>query len=111
MTPQMWLWSAGPRCGLSDDEARARENAEEAALDSGCPALLELVTVGLGNELQPVYVHTDIAYNGTACDGRVSWLPQMPGRRDQVANGKCRGPETRGLRDPEAYERGRQVPG
>lgn len=64
MTPHLWLWSAGPRCGLSDDPNRAREDAEEAAIDGDCPALLELVAVGLGDDLEPVYVHTAISFKG-----------------------------------------------
>lgn len=76
-TPQLWLWSAGPKCGLSDDRTRARENAEEAALDGGTSALLQLVVVRLGADLEPVYVHTDIAYHGTARDGQVVWMPAL----------------------------------
>ena len=62
-------------CGLSDDEGRARENAEEAAIEGECQALLQLVVVGLGDDLEPVYVHTDIAYSGRAVWGRVGWMP------------------------------------
>ena len=77
VTPQLWLWSAGPKCGLTDDQDLAREHAEEAALDGGHPALVELVVVGLGADLEPVYVHTDIAYNGTARDGQMVWMPTL----------------------------------
>jgi hypothetical protein len=86
MTSHLWLWSAGSRCGLSDDEGRARGHAEEAALDGGHAALLELVVVGLGADLEPVYVHTDIAYKGTACGGRgVVAAGDFRRRRDPVA--------------------------
>lgn len=73
MTQQLWLWSAGRRCGVSDDKERARESAEKAAIDGSCPALLELVVVGLDRNLEPVYVHTVVAYKGMASDNRVSW--------------------------------------
>ena len=76
-TPQLWVWSAGPRCGLADGQDRALEHAEEAALDGGHPALVELVLVGMGADLEPVYVHADIAYNGTACNGQVAWTPAL----------------------------------
>lgn len=79
MTRQLWLWSAGRLCGLSDDKERARESAEKAAIDGICPALLELVVIDLDRNLEPVYVHTDVAYKGMACDGRVSWLPDSSG--------------------------------
>lgn len=77
MTPQLWLWSAGPQCGLTDDQDLAREHAAEAALDGGHPALVELVVVGLGSHLERVYVHTSIAYNGTARDRQVVWMPVL----------------------------------
>lgn len=79
MTPHLWLWSAGPRCGLSDDEERARQDAEEAAVEGECRALLQLVVVGIGDDLEPVYVHTEIAYTGQAADGRVAWMPELSG--------------------------------
>lgn len=79
MTPHLWLWAAGARCGLSDDEARARRQAEEAALTGGSTALLELVTVGLDDNLEPRYVHTDIAYSGRPHQGRVAWMPMESG--------------------------------
>lgn len=78
-TPQLWLWAAGTECGLSDDEERAREDAEAAVLRRGCVALLELVTVGLDDNLEPQYVHTAIAYSGQPTDGRVGWLPAFSG--------------------------------
>lgn len=77
--PHLWLWSAGPECGLSDDEERAVEHAEKAALSGDCPVLLELAVVGIGTDLEPVYVHTDISYIGMACGGRVSWMPGFSG--------------------------------
>lgn len=40
--------------------------------------MLELVVVGLGANLEMVYVHTDIACGGTAHDGRVAWMPLLP---------------------------------
>ena len=79
MTPHLWLWAAGARSGLSDDETRARQQAEEAALGDGSAALLELVAVGIGEDLEPVYVHTDIAYSGRPHGGRVAWMPAESG--------------------------------
>ena len=75
MTPCMWLWSAGTRCGASDDRAQARKHAEQAALKGACPVLLELVTIGFDGDLQPMYVRTDIAYSGTARGDQVAWGP------------------------------------
>ena len=71
----LWWWSAGCRGGLSENQDRARENAEAAALEGRCPARLELVVFGIDPYLEPVYVHTHIAFDGRPGNGWVTWAP------------------------------------
>jgi hypothetical protein len=75
----MWLWASGRCSGVTDDEWRARIHAEQAAVSHGWKARLELVALGTGRQLEPVYVPTGIGYDGITLGGRrVAWTLAVP---------------------------------
>lgn len=74
----MWLWASGCCSGVTDDERRARVHAEQAAVSRGGKAHLELVALGTGRKLEPVYVPTGIGYDGITLGGRMAWTPAVP---------------------------------
>lgn len=74
----MWLWASGRCSGVTDDERRARIHAEQAAVSHGWKAHLELVALGTGKKLEPVYVPTGIGYDGIMLGGRLAWTRAVP---------------------------------
>jgi hypothetical protein len=74
----MWLWASGRCSGVTDDERRARVHAEQAAVSHGWKAHLELVALGIGSKLEPVYVPTGIGYDGIMHGGRLAWTRAVP---------------------------------
>jgi hypothetical protein len=74
----MWLWASGRCLGVTDDERRARVHAERAAVSQGWKAHLELVSLGTGSKLEPVYVPTGIGYDGIMLGGRLAWTRAAP---------------------------------
>jgi hypothetical protein len=74
----MWLWTSGYCSGVTDDERRARTHAEQAAVSHGWKAHLELVVLGTGSRLEPVYVPTGIGYDGIRHGDRLAWTRAAP---------------------------------
>lgn len=74
----MWLWTSGCCSGVTDDERRARTHAERAAVGHGWKAHLELVALGTGSKLEPVYVPIGIGYDGIMHGDRLAWTRAVP---------------------------------
>lgn len=72
----LWLWDTRNRCGVSDNERRAREAAAEALIsDDADVARLERVVTVLGIQaLVSAYERTGERWWASHRDGRITWV-------------------------------------
>ena len=80
----VWLWDvSGPArtaCGVTDDQARARQTAEAIlTAGQGTTAALEQAVLGLGaGSMTYGYQRTGQAWHALVSDGHVTWTRPAP---------------------------------
>jgi len=70
----VYLWEAGSARGVTDDDARAREAAEEFLRSGADSAVIErAVTVMSINSLTSTYARVGQGWSARLHDGRIFW--------------------------------------
>jgi hypothetical protein len=75
---RVWLWDAGTRIGVTDNENRAMLAARDALRD-GETATVELALAALSfREPTAMYLRTGCGWTGHAAEGGITWSPLVP---------------------------------
>jgi hypothetical protein len=75
---RVWLWDAGTRIGVTDNENRAMLAARDALRD-GETATVELALAALSfREPTAMYLRTGCGWTGRATEGGITWSPLVP---------------------------------